>query len=323
MPQNVPYPSQLLRDMLRTYWDTSKFPRPIIIEKPPPDYIRADLYNVGPHILVEAGDLRESLIHIGFSNLDIQVPMSIEIHTAGHPDEFMSDDEVETNRFRHQLLYDYAREIQRIILTNQHDPNAYLIDNFENISTPRESWSFADATGSIDTSIKKYGTQSLKIENTTSTTQDVAVELPSYIEDEDNELPLIPRFSDRLRAIKYNIRADVDDTSLDVLLRTTDGMEDITLLSETAGTKWKEYDRFIDLLSDKSVENIDDNTEVSIVFQVPRGATIWLDQMVLSTCEYQMLLYESFLPDNSTFGYHTGRTRAMFRSVGDAIDRLI
>ena len=46
-------PTELLKNLVDTYWDTrgGNIAKPTIIEKPPPDYQRADLRNDGDNLL--------------------------------------------------------------------------------------------------------------------------------------------------------------------------------------------------------------------------------------------------------------------------------
>ena len=137
----LPIPYQLVRDLLRTHWNEDFIPRPIILERPTPEYQRVDLYNHGPHLVISVEDVIEELIHIGFRNLNVTVPINIEILTAGRPQELGNTKDRESDWERHQLVFHYAREIQRIILSNQHDPNVYLLTDMER-DEEEAKWSF-------------------------------------------------------------------------------------------------------------------------------------------------------------------------------------
>ena len=111
-------PSQLLRDLLTTYWDTrsgSEISKPTIVEMPLPEFQRIDNRNQGDTIVVSMEGISERLIHIGFANREIESSMALDFH-------------VFTSR---QRLYDLIQESRRIIFSKQHEPNDYLLDNFE------------------------------------------------------------------------------------------------------------------------------------------------------------------------------------------------
>ena len=218
-----PYPTQILRDLLRSCWDTTYLPRPTIIEKPSPEYQRMDLYNDSPHIVVSAGDIEETLIHIAFQNLSITVPMEIEIHTAAHPDEMeakfdgLDRGEMESHRFRRQLLHDYAEEVQKIILLWQHDPNIYLVGDFED-EDEEETLRYWDRDSDIELSIENDNPNSAYGDGCLEITGTAIYNIPDDIEDEEtNPLPLIPRPTGRLRVLKLFAKAQ--DTTTDLIVK--------------------------------------------------------------------------------------------------------
>ena len=345
----LPKPYQLLRDMLRTYWDESFIPRPIIVERPLPEYMRMDTYNQGAHLIISAEDVQEELMHIGFTNLDISVPMNIEILTAGTPAELGIEQNQQGGWERHELLYDYAREIQRIILSNQHDPNVYLLDNFEttldtygeyllafmtnnNNNNPNDEWQWDDGLDAFpDDTVNAYGDNSLRVVSTGSSPLSIRRRLPTDQETSSNPLPLIPRPGERLRALKFfagtndsagvnlNIRFKAGDVTVPIRanpIRLADKGSDNTLVEYFI--MFPETEEFMNaIMPIRRMDNL------MIEFEIPANATVWLDHISLSTCEYQMLLYQRFQEDLDDFDFHSGITRAVFRSVGEPIDRFV
>ena len=329
----LPIPYQLVRDLLRTHWNEDFIPRPIILERPTPEYQRVDLYNHGPHLVISVEDVIEELIHIGFRNLNVTVPINIEILTAGRPQEMMNTKDRESDWERHQLVFHYAREIQRIILSNQHDPNVYLLTDMER-DEEEAKWSFpSEVTIELDNAIKGYGERSLKIVNTDTTNeQTISISLPP---DErvqgDNSLPLVPRPGGRLRALKLFAGTNSTSAGMSMEISLSSASENLEVYNgDVTLEDWDGFDELsgyflhldsYDLLSEIG-RRADRATDWVLSFTIPANTTVWLDHIVFSTCEYQMLLYQQFQEDLDDYQFHSGIIRATFRSVGDPVDTL-
>ena len=320
----LPIPYQIVRDLLRTHWNEDFIPLPVIIERPLPEYNRADLFNQGAHLVISTEDVIEQLIHIGFRNLDIQVPMNIEILTAGRPQELGNTKDRESDWERHQLVFHYAREIQRIILATQHDPNLYLLTSCEE-SGALEKWTVSGGNISLVTDIKGLGTYGLRVENDTSSEISLSINLPT---DEDDNFPLIPRPGERLRALKFFAGTDSTGAgrNMDIQLvsgNTTVDIATIVLLDKGVNNELPDY--FIhmdDPIFVTAIDTIKRASDLALTFVIPADTTVWLDHVVFSTCEYQMLLYQQFQEDLDDYQFHSGIIRATFRSVGDPVDTL-
>ena len=327
----LPIPYQLVRDLLRTHWNEDFIPRPIILERPTPEYQRVDLYNHGPHLVISVEDVIEQLIHIGFRNLDIQVPINIEILTAGRPQEMMNTEERESDWERHELLYYYVREIQRIILANQHDPNVYLLTDMEKAGDDNKWTVPSGVTVELDDAIRGYGEQSLKVVNSGNTSATISIPLPFDERTQDVSLPMVPRPGGRLRALKLFAGTNSTGAGRNMNVRLRSASENLDVYNEVISlVDWDGFDELsgyflhldsYDLLSDDG-RKADRATDWVLSFTIPADTTVWLDHIELSTCEYQMLIWGQFQEDLEDYQFHSGTVRATFRSVGDPVDTL-
>ena len=147
-------PTQLARDLISTYWDTRGgiITKPTIIEKPPPDYQRADIRNTGDHVIIGLDGYRNEYVTIGFQHMSITADIRIELQTF-------------TSR---QMFYDHVDEVERIIFSKQHNPTDYLLDGFEghaDTTALRAVWgdTTTNSTLSLLTSARQYGTNSMRV----------------------------------------------------------------------------------------------------------------------------------------------------------------
>jgi len=301
-------PTQLLRDLLLSYWDVrtnNEIPTPTILEVPLPNFQRVDVRNEGDTILVSLEGLEEQLIHIGFKNRQITASMQMQFN-------------VFTSR---QRLYDMIREARRIIFSKQHQPTDYLLDDFDSYADNaaiRAVWTAgANTTVNIDTSSKQFGTKSMSAV-VSGGVGEVSRALPAAT-------ILIPRpYPDRLRYItfygKINTGTDTigvrlrDASSNNALHRTWDISVDSTFSkyvidlsgtpSATAGT-WNSS--LIDELAFTGIDN---------------SKTLNVDHIDLATAEFDFLEYQGYAEDTATFNYFSGTMTADFRNVGEPVDEL-
>ena len=147
-------PTQLLKDLIDSYWDTrgGNIPKPVIIEKPPPNYQRADLRNQGDHVLVALDGHKTEYVSLAFQHVAITADLTVQFN-------------VFTSR---QRFYDYVDEVRRIIMAKQHYPTDYLLDGFEsyaNTAAVQAVWgdTTTNSTISLLTSARKYGTNSMRV----------------------------------------------------------------------------------------------------------------------------------------------------------------
>ena len=110
-------PSQLVTNLLDSYWDTrsGSIPKPTIIETPYADAQRIDLRNTGDHCLVSLAGTTESFITLGMQHRIFEANIDIDLNTF-------------TSRER---MYDHMDEIRRILFAKRKDPTDFLLDGFE------------------------------------------------------------------------------------------------------------------------------------------------------------------------------------------------
>ena len=66
-------PSKLIANLVDSYWDTKggSVPKPMILEKPAPEYQRVDTRNMGDNILFSMEGIREEYITVAFQHLSL------------------------------------------------------------------------------------------------------------------------------------------------------------------------------------------------------------------------------------------------------------
>jgi len=195
----IPKPFQLMRDLFRTHWNTNALELPEIIEIPSPEFERADLINEGPFIFITVLEVQKEPIHIEFKNIDITVPVTIDISLTDKQWNRTS------NRRGQNLLYDYMYEIERILQENQHNPNTYLIDGgfdlHEDTSFLRDSW---NNTINVELIEEGYAGKAAYV------TGNINFSLPSDRESSSNKKPLIVKLGERLDEIYVYMKKQGD-----------------------------------------------------------------------------------------------------------------
>jgi len=220
-------PTQLLRDLLLSYWDTrsgNEIPVPQITEVPLPNFQRIDVRNQGDIILVSLEGFEEELIHIGFKNRQITATMQMQFN-------------VFTSR---QRLYDMIQETRRIIFSKQHHPTDYLLNDFEGYADDaaiRAVWTAgANTTLTLNTSISHFGSKSMRAVASGGAGEVYRVLPASTV--------LIPRpYPDRLRHISFYVKINSGTDVIGVSLRDASNRSglyrtwNITVDSTTFGKK--------------------------------------------------------------------------------------
>ena len=147
-------PSQLVTNLLDSYWDTrsGSIPKPTIIEKPYADAQRIDLRNTGDHCLVSLAGTTESFITLGFQHRIFEASIDIDLNTF-------------TSRER---MYDHMDEIRRILFSKRLQPTDFLLDGFEgyaNTAAVTAVWADTTSNSTITLleSARKYGANSMRV----------------------------------------------------------------------------------------------------------------------------------------------------------------
>jgi len=303
-------PSQLLRDLLSTYWDArtgGEITKPIIIERPLPEFQRVDTRNAGDTIIVSMEGTSEKLIHIGFKNREIESSMALDFN-------------VFTSR---QRLYDMIQETRRIIFAKQHEPNDYLLDGFDayaNTTALRAVWTAeTNTTATLLTSARQFGINSMRLVQSGGV-GGVYMALPATTS-------LIPRpYPDRLRQIRFYVKIDSGTATVGVRLRDASNRAGLyrewTVTIDSTAFAKKIVDFSDTPTSSAGTWNSSLIDEVAFT-SLDNNRTIDIDHIDLSTTEFQFLEYGGYEETLDTFNYFGGRMRATYKSVGDAVDVLI
>lgn len=310
-----PRPSQLLRDLLLTNWDIrtdGSIPRPIIIEKPPPDYQRADIRNEGDHIWVSLEGFQERPLTIAFGHREITTDMLM------HCSVFTS----------RQRLYDYINEVRRIIYTKQHNPDDYLLDGFESYADSTAlNVVWADTTGNstitLDTGESQFGNQGMQVV-TAGGDGEVYRALPFA---STNDIPLVPQpFPGRLRRVRFFAHVDSGSPVIGVTLRDASNRTGLfrTWNVTITGTSFVEYRVDFDDTADDSTGVWDESLIDEIAFtSIDSGRTLDIDHIDLSTEEFQFIQYNGYEEMVEDFEFFEADIRASFRSHGDVVPEQV
>jgi len=303
-------PSQLLRDLLLSYWDTrtnNEIPTPTILEVPLPNFQRVDVRNQGDTILVSLEGFEEQLIHIGFKNREITASMQLQFN-------------VFTSR---QRLYDMVREARRIIFSKQYNPTDYLLNDFEgytNTAAMLVDWTAGtNTTATLNTAVSQFGSKSLRTV-VSGGAGEVYRALPATT-------ILIPRpYPDRLRHISFYAKINSGSDTIGVTLRDASNRAglyrtwNVTIDSTTFGK------HIVDLSGspDASAGTWDTSLIDEIAFTaIDNGSTIDIDHVDLATTEFDFLEYQGYQEDTGTFNYFAGTISADFRNIGEPVDSLL
>jgi len=301
------FPTELLKNLVSTYWDTrgGNITKPTIIEKPPPDYQRADLRNDGDHLLVSLEGQSTEYISLAFQHVARTINLDVQFN-------------VFTSR---QRFYDYVDEVQRIIFAKQFDPTDYLLDGFEsyaNTAAAQAVWgdTTTNSTISLLTSARKYGTNSMRVVVGSGGNGEAYRALPT---DVPNPYPR------RLQQIRFFGKIDSSSDVIGVTLRqsTNRGSLYRTWNTTIDTTTFKQYVINIDTTASASAGTWDPTVIDDIaVTGLAANRTFDIDHVDLATNEFQFLQFNSYKENVDTFNYFSGNVKCAYRSHGDPVDKL-
>ena len=300
-------PTQLLKDLLDTYWDTrsGNIVKPVIIEKPPPDYQRADIRNSGDHVLVSLEGQTTEYISVAFQHIARTINLDVQLN-------------VFTSR---QRFYDSIDEIERIIFSKQFDPTDQLLDGFEgyaNTAATQAVWgdTTTNSTISLLESARKYGTNSMRVVVGGGGNGESYRALPTSVPDP------YPR---RLQQIRFFAKIDSSSDVIGVTLRQSTNRSGHyrTWNATIDSTNFKQYIINIDQTATSSAGTWDPTTIDEIAFtNLAANRTFDIDHIDLATNEYQFLQFNSFRENVDTFNYFSGNVKCSYRSHGEPVDTL-
>ena len=300
-------PTQLARDLISSYWDTRGgiITKPTIIEKPPPDYQRADIRNTGDHVIIGLDGYRNEYVTIGFQHVSITADVKIELQTF-------------TSR---QMFYDHVDEVERIIFSKQHNPTDYLLDGFEehaDTTALRAVWgdTTTNSTLSLLTSARKYGTNSMRVVVGAGGNGEAYRAIPSTV----------PKpYPRRLQEVRFYAKIDSSSDVIGVTLRqsTNRGGHYRTWNTTVNTTGFAAHRANLDIAPDASAgtwtpANIDEIAFTGLA----ANRTFDIDHVDLATAEYQFLQFNNFKENIDNFNYFSGEMRASYRSHGVPRDIL-
>ena len=308
-------PTQLLADLIYTFWDTRKglLPSPEVVEVPIEEASRIDMSDENDYLLVLMDDYIDEPIHIGFANRDIKVPMRIMM-------------KVSSNRRR---MYEYFGEIKRIIETNQHDPAVYLLEGFENYGKDERKLTSWLGRSSTEGSHLKYTNFLLQdtggistnptflraSSNTAFPILRFQYELPNF-QNEDDFGNLYYDFMPRVKYLSFYARQSCDtNRTLRIFLRGANNQTK-HYYEFSISNEWKKYSMNItDYIQD--ITYTDPDNVYVMDFHLFGGYDIDLDYLVLGSCDFQFLNFGGhFREVPNTFNYWEGEIRCEFREYG-------
>ena len=305
-------PSQLLAYIVESYWDTrgGSIPKPMIAEKPLPQYQRVDARNMGDTVLFQLDGFREEYITIAYQHRALYADVSAEFN-------------VFTSR---QRFYDMVEEVRRIIFSKQFRPTDILLDGFEGYADStalNSTWSSAaNATLTLRTDTRKYGTNAMRAV-ISGGNGDIYRGFPTYMHG-TTDWDLRP-YPQRLKKITFFAKIDSGSDSIGVTLRDASNRAGLyrTWNKTIDTTGWAEYAVDLTSSADASAGTWDASLIDEIAFtNLATGRTFDIDHIDLSTTEFQFLQYISFNEKVDNFQYFQGTLKAQFRSHGEAVSQL-
>jgi len=305
-------PSQVFANIVESYWDTrgGSLPKPMIVEKPLPQYQRIDSRNMGDSIVFSMEGHREEYITIAFQHRAIYADVLAEIH-------------VFTSR---QRFYDYQEELRRIIFSKQFRPTDYLLDGFEGYADSTAVnvvWSSAaNATLTLRTDTRKYGTNSMRAV-ISGGAGDIYRGFPTYMHG-TSDWTLRP-YPERLQKISFFAKIDSSTDTFGVTMRDASNRSGLYRTWNVTGidTNWKEYTVDLTSTASASAGTWDASLIDEIAFtDLASGRTFDFDHIDLATTEFQFFQYSGFKEKTDNFQYFQGDVRAVLRSHGEAVQQL-
>ena len=305
-------PSQLLANMVESYWDTrgGNIPKPMIAEKPLPQYQRVDARNMGDTILFQLDGFREEYITIAYQHRALYADISAEFN-------------VFTSR---QRFYDMIDEVRRIIFSKQFTPTDILLDGFEGYSDStalNSTWSSAaNATLTLRTDTRKYGTNAMRAV-ISGGNGDIYRAFPTYMHG-TTEWNLRP-YPQRLKKITFYAKIDSGSDVIGVTLRDASNRSGLyrTWNVTVDSTDWTSRTVNLSSTANASAGTWDPTLIDEIAFtNLANGRTFDIDHIDIATTEFQMLEYRSFTENTNNFQYFQGTLKAQYRAHGEGVSQL-
>jgi len=305
-------PSELLANLVDSYWDTKggNVPKPIIIEKPTPQYQRIDTRNAGDTIVFSMEGFREEYITIAYQHRDLSADVMAQVN-------------VFTSR---QRFYDYIEEIRRIIFAKRFNPTDLLLDGFEGYADSTAlnvTWSSAaNSTLTLRTDLRKYGTNAMRAV-VSGGAGDIYRGFPTYMHGTESfTLQPYPR---RLGQVRFFAKIDSGSDTIGVTLRDASNRSGLyrTWNVSIASTSFIEYNVNLGATASSSAGTWDPTLIDEIAFtDLASGRTFDFDHINLATTEFQALLYSGYTEKTNNFQYFQGDLKATYRNVGVPIEVL-
>lgn len=301
-------PTQLLKNLLDSYWDThsGNVPKPIFVEKPYDTSQRLDIRNEGDHCIISLEGMVENFITLGFQHRTIEANMILVFN-------------VFTSR---QRMYDYMEEVRRILLAKRLEPTDFLLDGFEGYADTAAAtavWgdTTSNSTITLNTSARKYGTNSLTVTIGAGGNGEAYRAIPSTYDIKPH-----PR---RLQQIKFFGKINSGSDSIGLTLRDASNRTGLyrTWNITIDKTTFTEYLINLNTTADSSAGTWDETLIDEIVFTNLAASKVFdFDHIDLATDEFQFFQYQNFKENTNNFQYWSGEIRGMFRTHGEVVPVL-
>jgi len=305
-------PSQLFANLVDSYWDThgGNVPKPMILERPAPQYQRIDTRNMGDTVVFSMEGFREEYITIAYQHRDLSADVMAQLN-------------VFTSR---QRFYDYVEEIRRIIFAKRFNPTDFLLDGFEGYADSTAlnvAWSsVANTTLTLNTGARQYGTNSMRAV-VSGGAGDAYVGFPTYMHGTETfDLQPHPR---RLGQIRFYAKIDSGSDTIGVTLRDASNRSGLyrTWNVSVAATTFTGYSVNLSNTANASAGTWDPTLIDERAFtDLATGRTFDFDHIDLATTEFQAILYSGYNEKVDNFQYFQGDLRATYRNVGATVSNL-
>ena len=301
-------PSQLVTNLLDSYWDTrsGSIPKPTIIEKPYADAQRIDLRNTGDHCLVSLAGTTESFITLGMQHRIFEANIDIDLNTF-------------TSRER---MYDHMDEIRRILFAKRKDPTDFLLDGFEgyaNTAALVAIWgdTTSNSTITLLESARQYGANSMRVVVGAGGNGEVYRGFPSTF--------TIKPYPRRLQQIRFFGKIDSSSDVIGVTLRDASNRTGLfrtwNVTIDTTGFLEKVVN--LDATASASAGTWDPTLIDEIAFtSLAANRTFDIDHIDLSTKEFQFFQYQSFRENINNFQYWSGQMKGQYKTHGEPVPEL-
>ena len=301
-------PSQLVTNLLDSYWDTrsGSIPKPTIIEKPYADAQRIDLRNTGDHCLVSLAGTTESFITLGFQHRIFEASIDIDLNTF-------------TSRER---MYDHMDEIRRILFAKRLQPTDFLLDGFEgytNTAALIAVWGDTSSNSTITLleSARQYGTNSMRVVVGSGGNGEVYRGFPTTF--------TIKPYPRRLQQIRFWGKIDSGSDVIGVTLRDASNRTGLyrtwNVTIDTSGFLEKVVN--LDATASASAGTWDPTLIDEIAFtSLAANRTFDIDHIDLATKEFQFFQYQSFRENINNFQYWSSQMKGIYKTHGEPVPEL-